>query len=414
MRSCHVAVALMLAPAALAQRPIVEIKVAGSERLAPAAVIAASGLRIGQAVTRAELDAAAQKLFETGFFSSVNYRYDPTAAGGPAGYGVTLEITEEAARTPVELDIPGLDAEQLWQQLKSADGFIDRQMPNNDRASDYYKRAIEAALRKSNHAEEIVMKTEADLHTGKMVVICRPAHLPKVAAIRFEGNAAIADGRLQAAMAKVAMDQEYTERDFRRKLEFNLRPLYDELGRLTVAFPSVKMADAGGGAVAVTAAIDEGPVWRLGKVVLTGDALPLADMHDAARFAYGAPANWKQFMASVNKMEQVLRRDGYITVSSKPVRAFHKATQVVDVDLVVGKGPQFLFGELHIEGLDEGTEKRLAALWKLPGGAPMNQPYVDEFVRSALPLVRGKFRTFSSGMNIHKGANVVDVTLKFH
>jgi hypothetical protein len=43
----------------------------------------------------------------------------------------------------------------------------------------------------------------------------------------------------------------------------------------------------------------------------------------------------------------------------------------------------------------------------------MNQPYVDEFVRSALPLVRGKFRTFSSGMNIHKGANVVDVTLKF-
>jgi hypothetical protein len=100
----------------------------------------------------------------------------------------------------------------------------------------YYKRAIEAVLRKSNHAEEIVMKTEADLHTGKMVVVCRPAHLPKVAAIRFEGNAAIADGALQAAMAKVAMDQEYTERDFRRKLEFNLRPLYDELGRLTVAF----------------------------------------------------------------------------------------------------------------------------------------------------------------------------------
>jgi outer membrane protein assembly factor BamA len=215
-------------------------------------------------------------------------------------------------------------------------------------------------------------------------------------------------------MAKVAMDQEYTERDFRRKLEFNLRPLYDELGRLTAAFPSVKMADAGGGAVAVTAAIDEGPVWRLGKVVLAGDALPLADMHDAARFAYGAPANWKQFMASVNKMEQVLRSDGYITVSSKPARAFHESDPVVDVTVEVRKGPQFLFGELHIEGLDEGTEKRLAALWTLPGGAPMNQLYIDEFVHSAMNLLRGKFRTFSSGMNIHKGANVVDVTLKFH
>jgi hypothetical protein len=64
--------------------------------------------------------------------------------------------------------------------------------------------------------------------------------------------------------------------------------------------------------------------------------------------------------------------------------------------------------------LDAGTEGRLAALWKLPGGAPMNQPYIDEFVRSASPLLRGKFRTVNSAMNVHKGANVVDVTIKFH
>jgi len=413
MRPLQVAVALLLAPAAFAQRPIVEIKVTGNERLAPSVVIAASGLQTGQAVTRAELDRAAQKLFETGFFKGANYRYDPKADGGVAGYAVTLEISEEAARTPVELDIPGLDAERLWQQLKAADGFIDRQMPNNDRATDYYKRVIEAVLRKSNLPEEIAVKTEADLHTGKMVVIYRPAHLPKIAAIRFDGNAAIAEGALEAAMAKVAVGQDYSERDFRRMLDFNVRPLYEELGRLTVAFPAVRMAEAGNAAVAVTAGIDEGPVWRLGKVVLTGDALPLADMHDAARFAYGAPANWKQFGESVNGMEKVLRRDGYITVSSKPVRSFHEQTLVVDVNVEVRKGPQFLFGELRIEGLDAGTEQRLAALWKIPKGAPMNQPYVDEFVCSALPLVRGKFRTFSSGMNIHKGANVVDVTLKF-
>jgi outer membrane protein insertion porin family len=414
MRFLYAAAALMLAPAALAQHPVMEIQVAGNQRLAPAAVIAASGLRKGQTAARADLDRAAQKLADTGLFASVSYRYDPKTVGGVTGYALTFQVSEQQALAPVELDIPGLDAERLWQQLKSADGLIDRQMPNNDRASDYYKRAIQAALRKSNHPEDIVMNTEADLRTGKMVVICRPAHLSKIAAIRFEGNSAIADGRLQAAMAKVAIDQEYTERDFRRKLEFNLRPLYDELGRLTVAFPSVKMVDTGSGAVAVTAGIDEGPVWRLGKVVLTGDALPLADMHDAARFAYGAPANWRQFMESVVKMEQVLRRDGYITESAKPVRSFHDPGQVVDVTVEVRKGTQFLFGELRIEGLDAGTEGRLAALWKLPGGAPMNQPYIDEFVRSASPLLRGKFRTVNSAMNIHKGANVVDVTIKFH
>ena len=158
-------------------------------------------------------------------------------------------------------------------------------MPNNERATAYYKRAMEAVLRKSNHPEEIVMKTEADLRTGKMVIVCRPAHLPRVAAIRFEGNAAIGRGALESAMAKVAIGQDYSERDFRRTLELNVRPLYEELGRLTVAFPRVSMAGAGDGAVVVTAAIDEGPLWRLGTVRLIGDDLPLADMHDAARFA---------------------------------------------------------------------------------------------------------------------------------
>jgi outer membrane protein assembly factor BamA len=403
----------MLAPAALAQRPVMEIGVAGNARLPSAAVIAASGLRKGQTATHAELDRAAQKLADTGFFASVSYSYDPKAVAGVTGYALTLHVSEQAALAPVELDIPGQDSERFWQQLKSADPLIGRQMPNNDRATAYYKRAIEALLRKLNYPDEIVAKTEANLLTGKTSVAFRAAHLPKIAAMRFEGNRAIADAALQAAMAKVAIGEDYTERDFRLLLDLNLRPRYEELGHLTVAFPRVNLAGAGDAGVTVTAAIDEGPAWRLGKVVLTGDALPLADMHDAARFAYGAPANWKQFMAAVDKMEQVLRRDGYITVSSKPVRAFHDLEQAVDVNVEVKRGPQFFFGELHIEGLDQETQHSLTGLWKLPGGAPMNQPYIDEFVRSALPILRGKFRTFSSELHVRQGAKVVDVTLKF-
>jgi outer membrane protein insertion porin family len=413
MRFFPAAMALVLAQAAVAQR-LAEIKVSGNARLPTAALIAASGLRTGQAVTRAELDGAVQKLFQTGFFASVNYRFDPMPDGSGPGYALTLQVSEEAAHKPVELDFPDVDAERLWQQLKSADPFIDRQMPDNDRASEYYKRAIEAALRNSNHAEEIVMRPEADMSTGRSAVAFRPAHLPRIAAMRFEGNAAITSAALEAAMAKVAMGQEYTARDFRRMLELNVRPLYEDLGRLTVAFPSVKMVSAGDAAVAVTAAIDEGPAWRLGKVVLTGDALPLAEMLDAARFAYGVPANWRQFTAGLVKMEQVLRRDGYITVSSKPMRAFQQATQVVDVNVEVRKGPQFLFGELFIEGLDELTQHRVATLWALPAGAPMNQLYIDDFVRSAWPILKGKYRTFGSELHIRPGTNVADVTLKFH
>jgi len=43
----------------------------------------------------------------------------------------------------------------------------------------------------------------------------------------------------------------------------------------------------------------------------------------------------------------------------------------------------------------------------------MNQPYIDEFVHSALPILRGKFKTFKSWLQPHSGANVVDVMLRF-
>ena len=397
-----------LAAAAVAQHPLVEIEVAGNARLPAAGVIAASGLRKGQTVTRTQLKAAAQKLIDTGFFTSVNYRYIPKGAG----YALTFQVAEQPAG-PIVLDIPGRDAVRLWQELKSADALVDSQMPDNERALAYYKRVIEAALAKSNHPDEVVLRTEADLNTGKTMVICRPAHLPKIAAIHFEGNRAIAEGPLQDAMAKVALGQGYSERDFRRMLELNLRPLYDELGRLTATFPRVSMSGAGNAAVTVTAGIDEGPVWRLGKVVLTGEALPLADLVEAGHFAYGAPANWKQFSRSIETMEDVLRRDGYIQVSPKPVRSFHDASQTVDVNVEVAKGPQFLFGELHIEGLDPSTQQRLAALWTLQRGAPMNQLYANEFIRSAMPVLRGRFKSVTQQLQVRQGTKVVDVTFKF-
>ncbi len=384
---------------------------AGLKRLPTAAVIAASGLRTGQLATRTQLDAAAQRLADTGFFASVTYEYVPKPVNGASGYALTFHVTEQTTLAQVELDIPGVEAETLWPLLKAANGLIDSQMPDNEHATAYYKRVIEEVLRKTNHPQEVVLKTEADLHSGKMVVICRSANVPRIAAIRFEGNHAVADRALQAAMAKVAVGQDFTERNFRRMLELNVRPLYEELGRLTAAFPRVSFT--GSGDVTVTATIDEGPVWRLGKVAFTGDDLPLADMHEAARFDHGAPANWKQFTATLEKMEKVLRRDGYIRVSSKPVRAFQEAAQIVDVNVEVRKGRQFMFGGLELEGLDEATQQRLMKLWELPAGAPMNQLYIDDYLRAVMPVIRYDYRTVGSDMHIRPETNLVDVTIKF-
>ncbi len=151
-----------------------------------------------------------------------------------------------------------MPTDPLWNRLTAAAPLIDRQIPNNDRASAYLLWALEGVLRASNYSEEIVVKNEINLGSGRMTLVFRPAILPKVGAIRFEGAAAIADARLQAAMAKVAIGEEFTDRQFRRKLELNLIPLYEELGHLTVAFPRLTAAPAADSTLTVTAAITKG------------------------------------------------------------------------------------------------------------------------------------------------------------
>src|SRR5689334_11851502 len=60
--------------------PLETLRVEGAERIAPAKIIAASGLKIGQPITKADFEDARARLMATGAFESVGYQFDPSAA----------------------------------------------------------------------------------------------------------------------------------------------------------------------------------------------------------------------------------------------------------------------------------------------------------------------------------------------
>jgi outer membrane protein assembly factor BamA len=402
---------VLLAPVASAQTPILELRVEGNSRLPSAGIIAASGLKVGAVVTRHDLDAAAQKLVDTGFFHSANYRFQPKSSDRP-GYVVTLQVSEEKAGRSVQLDIPGIEEAQLWATLRSMNGLIDKKMPDSEDCTAYYQHAIEAALEKSNQRVAIMMKSEVDLKTGEMVAIFRPVNLPLVSDIRFERNQRILAPALTAAVSGLVLHQEYSERVVRQIVDLNLKPLYEEKGLLTVAFPSVTIAKNADGTVAVTVAVDEGKVWTLGKVDVSGDELPLDAMREAAKFPEGKLANWKQVTAGIDAMKKVLHTDGYLAVSAKLERTYRKDAGVVDLAVQVKKGQQFLFGSLQLNGLSGDVEKQLRPAWKLREGDPMNDLYFLEFLRA----IRGgpvKDMRVGQTLNLRPGTNVIDVIITF-
>ena len=402
-----------IAAIASAQAPLYEIRVTGNDQLRAADIIAASGLHTGQSVTRDDFDSANQKLFETGFFTSVNYRYGAKIQGKVAGFSLTLEVVEEPAGTQVTIDIPGVDETKLWQDMARTNPFVRPQMPQNERAVTYYQRAIEIWLRQNNRQDQIVMKDESDLSRGTMAVVFVPANLPKIGEVVFTGNEALDNATLQRALVNVAPDQDYTDRMFRRMIELNLRPLYEEKGRLTVSFPRIAIADPAAATSTINVEINEGPAWMLGKVELAGDALPVDQLKKAAEFPEGKLANWKQIETCIGKMEVLLRRDAYLNVTSKPSRSFHDKGSVVDLTIHVRKGQQFLFAGLQINGFSPELEQKARKLWKLAQGAPMDAEYADEYIRSMLDSLHVQVKSISSTLHTRPGTNLVDVVLNF-
>jgi outer membrane protein assembly factor BamA len=408
----RVLVALILtAAAALAQGRLAEVHVSGTAR-GQDAVLSAAGLKIGQSVTEKDLDAACQRLLDSGFFRGASYKYVAKPGKSGLNYSVNFDVNDETSLVSVVLDIPNADQDQLWSKIKAADPLLDRQMPDTDGAQHYYQHALEQLLASSGKPLPLKVKREADLAKGRMAVVFRPANLPKLRQIAFEGNHAFDAATLEKVIHPVAVGDDYSEREFRLIVESNLTPMYEEKGYLKVSFPKILAVPAGADGILAAVTIQEGRVWRIGDILLSGDNLPADRMMRASKCHRGDVANWKQVLISLDEMRQVLRSDGYLSATGKPNRLFHDETGDVDVQVDVQRGPRFYFGTLELQGLSAKDNEKAMEMWELRPGAPMDGVYLDEYVRSVFSAVRAKSQV-NRNISVRQPGNLVDIVLKF-
>jgi outer membrane protein assembly factor BamA len=159
--------------------------------------------------------------------------------------------------------------------------------------------------------------------------------------------------------------------------------------------------------------VQEGRAWKLGEIELSGDNLPVGQMLRAGTFRKGEVANWKEIQISIARMFQVLRADGYLSPKGNPNRIFHDETGTVDVRVEVHRGTRFYFGTLEIQGLSAKESETAQEMWELRPGAPLDGPYLDEFVGKVFSLSHGSSRSVNREMNVRQPGNLVDVVLKF-
>jgi hypothetical protein len=376
------------------------------------ALLTATGLHAPMAFSEAVLREAAQRLQSTGFFRSVQFRYEP--APDKKGYAVRFDLTEDKDSLPGRIDLPGIDENAVWDALSAADPLLTRRVPSNDVAQNRYLHAIEAYAAQHGQPQKIAARVNGgEIGSPRATLVFEPEDLKIIAAVRFTDTYALKPADLEAVLEPIAANSGYTESRFRELLDLNVRPLYEEQGFLGVVFDHIKLREDDSGRLTVETHVVDGRKYTLKTVALDGPGLPEVEMRQAAGFHVGERANWKEFLDSVSAMEVVLRRRGYVHARARVERTLNSHEGTVDAVVHLMPGPLYHFGKLELDGLPESTRQRAEQMWTLRSGQPLDGEYPREFLRAMIKELHPAAKKLAISFRAGDGESVLDVVIAF-
>jgi outer membrane protein insertion porin family len=375
-------------PGARAQAPsasavIAETHAAGSARYTDAQVAAAAGLKVGDTVTREQLQAAADALVQIGLFSRVNYQFKTL------GSKIVVEFQlADAPVVPVSFDnFPWFSDEELAAAIREAVPFYDGTVPDGGSLLD----DIAGALSKLLQAHGIAGTIERTL-------LAQPASDDMSMQFHLDGpsltvgSIEYGDSLAQASVQLQGRNQDLVGKPFSRfaievfEVE-QVRPLYLLTGHLRVKFGAPVARFTGNpnqplpSNVSVTLPVDPGPVFHLSQVSWSGNsAVDSAALSSLFALQPNDLADGMKLADAWQRIEKEYGRSGYIHAKIEPQTQFDDAAATVSYRVAITEGPQYRMGGLVITGLSLDGETAVRAAWRLAPGQIFDGAYCDDML----------------------------------
>jgi len=374
-----ICVCILVTTAVFAQtgRKIAAIETEGLQTLTKETVIASSGLKIGETFSVDAIDAAAQRLLDSGLFKRVAYRTRNVGAN------VTIIFQLEEAKgqsSPVVFD------NFIWFSDEELAAAIKREVPSfNGSAPDIgnTNEAITKALQ--NLLAERKLPGQVEHNITEREHLFRVTGVPmKICTLHFPGAQSVPEQKLIDA-TRSSMDLEYSRQSAMTFPKFGLFPIYRELGHLRASFgpPVVKPGkndDCEG--VDLTIPVNEGAVYSWTKAEWSGNqVLSPKELDDALGMKPGEVANGKKFDKGLSEVKNAYGKHGYIQVRMNPTPEFDDGAPKVTFKIAVNEGPQYRMGTVEFKGVSPVDAALLAEKWTLKSGEVYDRTYTTRFFR---------------------------------
>jgi outer membrane protein insertion porin family len=390
----HAALVLSILLAALwspaicaAQKParLIKIEVVGLKRVTQEQVITTSQLQIGQTVDPSVLDAAADRLMQSGLFKTLSYRV--RTADDEA---IVIFTVEEAAKNlPVVFEnFVWFADDEIAHAIRQDVPFFDGTAPQGGTTTNKIAAALQRLLDGKRISGRVEFLPYADTATGKveLVFTAKGVKIP-VCSLHFPGAEAIPETDLIKSSQQL-IQSDYSKKDAAAFANYTLFPLYRRIGRLRATFqdPTAKLEkEQCLGGVALTIPVEEGLVYSWDKAEWSGNqALTSDDLSTALGMKAGELADGFKIDKGLKEVEKAFGRRGYIAARIRPSIEFDDPSSHVSYQFSITEGVRYFMGKLIVNGLPAEDAERLRAKWTLGSNAVFDASYIDDFGQKGL------------------------------
>jgi outer membrane translocation and assembly module TamA len=133
--------------------------------------------------------------------------------------------------------------------------------------------------------------------------------------------------------------------------------------------------------VPMTATIDEGGQYRIGKLTLAGSVLmSQEEFQKKAVLRPGDIANQELLRRTLLSVSGPYRNKGYIRAKIAAVPKLDAATHVASYAIDVTPGDQFHLGRIELASVTDTQRAQFLQVWKMNAGDPYDESYTNNFL----------------------------------
>ncbi len=349
-----------------------------SQHLDTAEILRISGLQQGVPLSKEEIDAALQKLGDSGAFADLSYTVSDAA--------LTIKLTPAAAQSqalPLRfVNFVWWNHDELIQLLEQHVPLFHGTLPLQGNQTGQVEEALVALLRDKGISDaHVTAMPSSDLPGDAMNAVALSISSPQILVgdVRFDGAVPAVTEKL-ATLTHALADRNFDLREMSTTLHDSAIAIFEDAGYLDAKNdPIVFVAprkDLGGYVVDIQVPMQPGPLYHIGTITLHAQP-PLSDagLRAVLPFKPGDPAAAVSVRDAVSALAHLYGDYGFLQARASASLDKVPSNRTVNYSFVFSPGPQYHLASIDASELPTELQQEFSTLWHVVPGVVIDKDF---------------------------------------